>query len=53
MSDRILVMRDGEPAAELAAGAAEHEVLAAATGTHASAADTDLDPRVAGTEEER
>jgi ribose transport system ATP-binding protein len=53
MSDRILVMRDGEPAAELAAGAAEHEVLAAATGTHASAADTDLDRRVAGTEEER
>lgn len=32
MSDRILVMRDGELVAELAAGAAEHDVLAAATG---------------------
>ncbi|GAA5202420.1 sugar ABC transporter ATP-binding protein [Microbacterium jejuense] len=33
MSDRILVMRDGELVAELPAGAAEHEVLAAATGS--------------------
>ncbi|MCP2636367.1 sugar ABC transporter ATP-binding protein [Microbacterium sp. HD4P20] len=33
MSDRILVMRDGELAAELPADAAEHEVLAAATGS--------------------
>src|SRR5690606_11410135 len=32
MSDRILVMRDGELAAELPAGSAEHEILAAATG---------------------
>ncbi|WP_243233290.1 sugar ABC transporter ATP-binding protein [Microbacterium sp. CIAB417] len=32
MSDRILVMHDGELVAELAGGAAEHEVLAAATG---------------------
>ena len=33
MSDRILVMRDGELVAELPAGAAEHEVLGAATGS--------------------
>ena len=33
MSDRILVMRDGELVAELPAGSAEHEVLAAATGS--------------------
>jgi len=33
MSDRILVMRDGELVAEIAAGAAEHEILAAATGS--------------------
>ncbi|MCR2783818.1 MULTISPECIES: sugar ABC transporter ATP-binding protein [unclassified Microbacterium] len=33
MSDRILVMRDGELIAELPAGSAEHEVLAAATGS--------------------
>ncbi|WEK12494.1 MAG: sugar ABC transporter ATP-binding protein [Candidatus Microbacterium phytovorans] len=32
MSDRILVMRDGELVAELTAGAAEQDVLAAATG---------------------
>ncbi|MDR2998026.1 MAG: sugar ABC transporter ATP-binding protein [Microbacterium sp.] len=32
MSDRILVMRDGELVAELPAGSAEHDVLAAATG---------------------
>ncbi|MFS0913286.1 sugar ABC transporter ATP-binding protein [Microbacterium sp. 179-I 3D2 NHS] len=32
MSDRILVMHDGELAAELPAGAAEHEILGAATG---------------------
>ena len=32
MSDRILVMRDGELAAELPAGSAEHEILGAATG---------------------
>lgn len=32
MSDRILVMHDGELVAELPAGAAEHEILAAATG---------------------
>lgn len=34
MSDRIIVMRDGEITAELAAGSAEHEVLSAATGSH-------------------
>ncbi|WP_313355871.1 sugar ABC transporter ATP-binding protein [Microbacterium sp.] len=34
MSDRILVMRDGELTAELPAGSAEHEILAAATGAH-------------------
>ena len=33
MSDRILVMHDGELVAELPAGAAEHEILGAATGT--------------------
>ena len=44
MSDRILVMRDGELAAELAAGSAEHEVLAAATGS-ADAEDVPDDPR--------
>ena len=32
MSDRILVMHDGELVAELPAGAAEHEILGAATG---------------------
>jgi ribose transport system ATP-binding protein len=32
MSDRILVMRDGRLVAQLPAGSAEHEVLAAATG---------------------
>lgn len=32
MSDRILVMHDGELVAELAGGSTEHEVLAAATG---------------------
>ncbi|MCT9820863.1 sugar ABC transporter ATP-binding protein [Microbacterium sp. W1N] len=35
MSDRILVMRDGEIVAELPPGTAEHEVLAAATGADA------------------
>ncbi|WP_229383072.1 sugar ABC transporter ATP-binding protein [Microbacterium allomyrinae] len=40
MSDRILVMRDGEIAAELPAGSAEHEVLAAATGSGGGADDT-------------
>ncbi|WP_240658540.1 sugar ABC transporter ATP-binding protein [Microbacterium sp. CPCC 204701] len=39
MSDRILVMRDGELAAELPAGSAEHDVLAAATGSHTSDSD--------------
>lgn len=34
MSDRILVMHDGELVAELPAGAAEHEILGAATGAH-------------------
>jgi ribose transport system ATP-binding protein len=46
MSDRILVMRDGELAAELPAGSAEHEVLAAATGTVETPADVLPDPRV-------
>jgi len=46
MSDRILVMRDGELAAELPAGAAEHEVLAAATGSHETADDVVADPRL-------
>jgi len=32
MSDRILVMHDGELVAELPAGSAEHEILGAATG---------------------
>ncbi|MGV2903590.1 sugar ABC transporter ATP-binding protein [Microbacterium sp. AGC62] len=32
MSDRILVMNDGELVAELPAGSAEHEILGAATG---------------------
>jgi len=41
MSDRILVMRDGELVAELAAGAAEHEVLAAATGSSAGSVSTE------------
>jgi len=45
MSDRILVMRDGELAAELPAGSAEHEVLAAATGSTETAADVIADPR--------
>lgn len=47
MSDRIIVMRDGELAAELPAGAAEHEVLAAATGSHETADDVVEDPRIA------
>lgn len=34
MSDRILVMHDGELVAELPAGSAEHEILSAATGAH-------------------
>jgi ribose transport system ATP-binding protein len=34
MSDRILVMHDGELVAELPAGSAEHEILGAATGAH-------------------
>lgn len=46
MSDRIVVMRDGELAAELPAGSAEHEVLAAATGTRESAGAVVADPRV-------
>ncbi|MGA7149439.1 MAG: sugar ABC transporter ATP-binding protein [Microbacterium sp.] len=46
MSDRILVMRDGELVAELPAGSAEHEVLTAATGSHESAADDVADPRI-------
>lgn len=48
MSDRILVMRDGELAAELPAGSAEHEVLTAATGsTDVAAADREIpDPRL-------
>lgn len=38
MSDRILVMHDGELVAELPAGSAEHEILSAATGaTHTDA----------------
>ncbi len=45
MSDRILVMRDGELAAELPAGVAEHEVLAAATGSHDDPAGAIDDPR--------
>jgi len=40
MSDRILVMRDGELAAELPAGSPEHAVLAAATGSEADAGGT-------------
>ncbi|GAA3911979.1 sugar ABC transporter ATP-binding protein [Microbacterium invictum] len=51
MSDRILVMRDGELVAELPAGAAEHEVLAAATGTPEAAADVIEDPRTRTGEE--
>jgi len=51
MSDRILVMRDGILAAELAAGAAEHEVLAAATGSVETEADVVEDPRLAPVEE--
>jgi len=47
MSDRIVVMRDGRLAAELPAGSAEHEVLAAATGTTEAADDVVADPRVA------
>lgn len=39
MSDRVLVMRDGEIAAELPAGAAEHEILAAATGSDETGAE--------------
>ncbi|WP_309067923.1 sugar ABC transporter ATP-binding protein [Microbacterium sp.] len=46
MSDRILVMRDGELVAELPAGSAEHEVLSAATGSHETAADVVADPRI-------
>ncbi|KRA25961.1 sugar ABC transporter ATP-binding protein [Microbacterium sp. Root61] len=51
MSDRILVMRDGILAAELPAGAAEHEVLAAATGSVETAADVIEDPRVLAVED--
>ncbi|RZI87283.1 MAG: sugar ABC transporter ATP-binding protein, partial [Microbacterium sp.] len=47
MSDRILVMRDGALVAELPAGSAEHDVLAAATGTTARPGDVVEDPRVA------
>ncbi|MGM1016901.1 MAG: sugar ABC transporter ATP-binding protein [Actinomycetota bacterium] len=36
MSDRVLVMHDGELVAELPAGSAEHEILGAATGTNAT-----------------
>jgi len=50
MSDRILVMRDGVLAAELPAGAAEHDVLAAATGSVETAADVVEDPRLAAIE---
>ena len=46
MSDRILVMRDGELVAELPAGSAEHEVLTAATGSHETPADVIADPRI-------
>lgn len=48
MSDRILVMRDGELAAELPAGSAEQDVLAAATGTTHAAETAIEDPRVEG-----
>jgi ribose transport system ATP-binding protein len=48
MSDRIIVMRDGELVAELPAGAAEHDVLAAATGAPADPGMVD-DPRADGT----
>ena len=44
MSDRILVMRDGELVAELPAGSAEHEVLAAATGSQETPARRGRDP---------
>jgi ribose transport system ATP-binding protein len=46
MSDRILVMRDGELVAELPAGSAEHEVLTAATGSLETPADVIADPRI-------
>ena len=46
MSDRILVMRDGELVAELPAGSAEHDVLAAATGASPAADNVVEDPRV-------
>jgi ribose transport system ATP-binding protein len=39
MSDRILVMHDGELVAELPPGSAEHEILAAATGADAGRTD--------------
>ncbi len=41
MSDRILVMHDGELVAELPAGSAEHEILGAATGAVDSPNSTD------------
>jgi ribose transport system ATP-binding protein len=41
MSDRILVMHDGELVAELPAGSAEHEILRAATGAVDSQNSTD------------
>ncbi len=37
MSDRVLIMRDGELVGELSAGASEHEILAQATGAEAEA----------------
>ncbi|OZM83169.1 sugar ABC transporter ATP-binding protein [Pseudonocardia sp. MH-G8] len=37
MSDRIVVLHDGEPAGELPAGAAEEDVMALATGGHPAA----------------
>jgi ribose transport system ATP-binding protein len=46
MSDRILVMRDGELVAELPAGSAEHEVLTAATGSQETPDDVIADPRI-------
>ena len=52
MSDRIVVMRDGEIAAELPAGSAEHEVLAAATGTRETAAHVVPDPRVTAADDD-
>jgi ribose transport system ATP-binding protein len=45
MSDRILVMHDGELVAELPAGSAEHEILGAATGAPHSNGTTNGDAR--------